>query len=64
MTTPHLPELTGVLPGYGRTRGAWAGNSISKSRTGRGVKLPVHLGHRRGGHILWVDPLANTTLVC
>lgn len=69
MTTPHLPELTGVLPGYGRQEpNPWGlGPEIRSHKephwTGTS-NSPFTWGHfGQAGTFLWVDPLANTTLV-
>lgn len=69
MTSPYLPELVGVLPGYGRqspnTWGLgpeirsdktphWTGTTNSYSTWG-------HFG--QAGTFLWVDPEVNTSLI-
>ncbi|MEM7140548.1 MAG: serine hydrolase domain-containing protein [Actinomycetota bacterium] len=67
--TPHLPELGGVLPGFGRQdpnpwglgpeiRGAktphWTGASNSAATYG-------HFG--QSGTLVWIDPVAHCTVV-
>jgi CubicO group peptidase (beta-lactamase class C family) len=68
-TTAHLPDLDGVLPGYGRQRpNPWGlGPEI------RGAKSPhwtaptnsaTTFGHfGRAGTLLWVDPRADVVLI-
>ncbi len=69
MTTPYLPELIGVLPGYGRqTPNLWGlGPEI------RGTKEPHWTGERnspltwghfgQAGTFLWVDPVHHLSVV-
>ena len=69
MVTPHLPELIGVLPGYGRQvpnpwglgpelRGEksphWTGSSNSTSTWG-------HFGQK--GTLVWIDPERQASLI-
>jgi CubicO group peptidase (beta-lactamase class C family) len=69
MTTPHLPELVGVLPGWGRQEpNPWGlGPEIRSGKSPHwtgGSNSPFTWGHfGQAGTFLWVDPLANTTLV-
>ena len=68
-TIPVLPELGGVLPGFGRfERNLWGlGPEI------RGDKLPHWTGSRnstatyghfgRAGTMMWIDPVAGCTLI-
>ena len=69
MTTPHLPELSGVLPGYGRqSPNQWGlGPELrsAKSPHWTGDQNSPHTwGHfGQAGTFLWVDPIAHTTLV-
>jgi CubicO group peptidase (beta-lactamase class C family) len=69
MTTPHLPELAGILPGYGRQTpnpfglGPEIRSSKSPHWTGA-ANSPFTWGHfGQAGTFLWVDPLAGATLV-
>jgi CubicO group peptidase (beta-lactamase class C family) len=69
MTTPYLPELIGVLPGYGRqTPNTWGlGPEI------RGRKSPHWTGSLNSaatwghfgaaGTFVWVDPVAATSMI-
>lgn len=68
-TTPHLPDLDGVLPGFGRqTPNPWGlGFEIRGSKsphwTGRG-NSPRTFGHfGRAGTFFWVDPEVDGFLV-
>ena len=69
MTSPYLPELRGVLPGYGpqdpntwglgpeiraQKQPHWTGSKNSPSTWG-------HFG--QAGTFLWVDPVANVSTV-
>jgi CubicO group peptidase (beta-lactamase class C family) len=69
MTTPHLPELVGVLPGWGRQEpNPWGlGPEIRSGKSPHWTgasNSPFTWGHfGQAGTFLWVDPLANTTLV-
>lgn len=69
MTTPHLPELVGVLPGYGRqTPNPWGlGPEIRSQKSPHWTganNSPFTWGHfGQAGTFLWVDPLAGQTLV-
>jgi CubicO group peptidase (beta-lactamase class C family) len=69
MTTPYLPELIGVLPGYGRqTPNPWGlGPEIRGDKsphwTGAG-NSPSTWGHfGQSGTFLWVDPDVNVSVV-
>lgn len=69
MTTPHLPELIGVLPGYGRQEpNPWGlGPEIrghkSPHWTGE-TNSPETWGHfGQSGTFLWVDPEVGQTLI-
>ncbi len=67
--TVHLPELDGVLPGYGRQRP----NPWCLGPENRGQKTPhwtsdsnspLTYGHfGQAGTMLWIDPVAKQTLV-
>jgi CubicO group peptidase (beta-lactamase class C family) len=69
MTTPHLPELIGVLPGYGRqSPNPWGlGPEIRSTKephwTGA-TNSPQTWGHfGQAGTFLWVDPVVNITCI-
>jgi CubicO group peptidase (beta-lactamase class C family) len=69
LRTPQYPELDGVLPGYGsQSPNPWGlGPEIRGTKsphwTGRG-NSPATFGHfGRAGTFLWVDPVAQLTLV-
>jgi len=69
MTTPYLPELIGVLPGYGRQ----APNTWGLGPEIRGLKSPHWTGSLNSaatwghfgaaGTFLWVDPEAATSMI-
>lgn len=68
-TTPHLPELVGVLPGYGKQApNPWGlGFEIRDGKdphwTPSGAS-PATFGHfGQSGCFLWVDPVAGVALV-
>jgi CubicO group peptidase (beta-lactamase class C family) len=69
MTSPYLPELIGVLPGYGRqTPNTWGlGPEIrhTKSPHWTGSKNdPSTWGHFGAtGTFVWVDPVASTSMI-
>lgn len=65
----HLPDLDGVVPGYGRqTPNHWGlGPEIRGTKaphwTGA-ANSPLTFGHfGRDGTMLWIDPVAQTTLI-
>lgn len=69
MTSPYLPELIGVLPGYGRQApntwglGPELRNDKSPHWTGE-ANAPSTWGHfGAAGTFLWVDPVANAAMV-
>ena len=69
MTSPYLPELLGVLPGYGRQApNSWGlGPEIRSMKsphwTGR-LNSPETWGHfGQAGTFVWVDPTAELALV-
>ena len=69
MTTPHLPELSGVLPGYGRhAPNPWGlGPELRAEKsphwTGT-TNSPFTWGHfGRGGTFVWVDPAVRHSLI-
>lgn len=69
MTSPYLPELIGVLPGYGRQ----APNLWGLGPEIRGTKRPHWTGAHnspstwghfgQAGTFLWVDPVRQVTLI-
>lgn len=69
MVTAHLPELSGVLPGYGRqTPNSWGlGPELRSHKTPHWTgsrNSPSTWGHfGRAGSFLWVDPVAQQSLV-
>lgn len=69
MVTPHLPELIGVLPGYGRqTPNSWGlGPEIRADKQPHwtaGANSESTWGHfGQAGTFLWVDPIADLTAV-
>lgn len=69
MTTPYMPELIGVLPGYGRhAPNTWGlGPEIRSNKsphwTGT-TNSPQTWGHfGQAGTFVWVDPVVGTALV-
>ena len=69
MTSAYLPELIGVLPGYGRqTPNLWGlGPEIRGTKqphwTGAG-NSPATWGHfGQAGTFLWVDPIREMVLI-
>jgi CubicO group peptidase (beta-lactamase class C family) len=70
MTTPQFPDLTGVLPGYGRhDPNPWGlGPEIRGHKQPHWTSphnSPSTFGHfGRSGTFLWVDPEAGIGLVC
>jgi CubicO group peptidase (beta-lactamase class C family) len=69
MITPHLPDLAGVVPGFGKQApcpwglGAEIRGHKSPHWTGA-ANSPETFGHfGRSGTMLWVDPVADVTLV-
>lgn len=69
MVTPQFPDLVGVLPGFGRQDpNPWGlGVEVRGHKTphwsGR-TNSPATYGHfGRAGTLLWVDPVAEVTLV-
>lgn len=69
MTSPYLPELTGVLPGYGRqTPNTWGlGPEIRQNKSPHwtgSMNDPATWGHFGGsGTFVWVDPVAATSMI-
>ena len=69
MTTPHLPELIGVLPGYGRQApNTWGlGPEIRATKDPHWTSPdndPATWGHfGQTGTFLWVDPSVQVTLI-
>ncbi len=69
MTNPHLPDLDGVLPGYGRqTPNVWGlGPEIRSTKSPHwtgALNSPETWGHfGQAGTFLWVDPTRNTSLI-
>ena len=68
-TTPQLPELDGILPGYGRQRpNPWGlGFELHGTKAPHWMPAsasPAAFGHfgQRGG-FLWVDPVAGVACV-
>lgn len=69
MTTPQLPELVGIMPGFGKQ----SPNPFGLGFEVRGTKSPHWTGHRNSertvGHFgmrgtaYWVDPVARLALV-
>lgn len=70
MTSPHLPGLQGVLPGFGRQEdNQWGlGPEIRDAKSPHwtgGGNSPATWGHfGRTGTFVWVDPEAPAALVC
>jgi|DEB0MinimDraft_10_1074344.scaffolds.fasta_scaffold01407_8 CubicO group peptidase (beta-lactamase class C family) len=68
-TTVHLPELAGVLPGFGRhTPNPWGlGPEIRGNKVPHWTSPSNHaetFGHfGQAGTMLWIDPVAEVTLV-
>ena len=68
-TTPHLPDLDGVLPGYGGQKpNPWGlGPEIRGSKTPHWTgdrNSPQTFGHfGRSGTMMWIDPTARATLI-
>ncbi len=66
---PHLPELAGVLPGFGRQEpNPWGlGPEIRGNKTPHWTGLrnsPTTFGHfGQAGTMVWIDPLADATLI-
>ena len=70
LRAPHLPDLAGVLPGFGRH----APNPWSLGPERRGGKHPHWTGTAnspetyghfgQSGTFVWIDPLADVALVC
>ena len=69
MTTPYLPELIGVLPGYGRqSPNTWGlGPEIRHNKSPHWTGATNHprtWGHFGAtGTFLWVDPVAATSMI-
>lgn len=69
MTTPYLPELIGVLPGYGRqTPNPWGlGPEIRSTKDPHWTSAdnsPETWGHfGQTGTFFWVDPAVDVTLI-
>ena len=69
MTSPYLPELIGVLPGYGRQApNTWGlGPEIRSAKTPHwtgSTNSPATWGHfGQAGTFLWVDPEVDVTLI-
>ena len=68
-TRPHLPELSGVLPGFGRhDPNPWGlGPEIRGDKDPHWTapeNSPATFGHfGRSGTMLWIDPVAETTVI-
>ena len=66
---PHVPELAGVLPGFGRHEpNPWGlGPEIRGNKTPHWTGLrnsPTTFGHfGQSGTMVWIDPVADTTLI-
>jgi CubicO group peptidase (beta-lactamase class C family) len=68
-TTPHLPELDGVLPGFGRqTPNPWGlGPEIRGDKTPHwtaaenSARTYGHFG--RAGTMMWIDPAVDITVI-
>ena len=69
MVTPHRPELSGVLPGYGsQSPNLWGlGPEIRGSKSGHWtgeLASPATWGHfGQAGTFVWTDPIRAVTLV-
>ena len=69
MTSPHRPELVGVLPGYGRQEpNVWGlGPEIRSTKSPHwtgGKNSPTTWGHfGQAGTFLWVDPERSITAI-
>jgi len=67
--TPHLPELDGVLPGFGRQRpNPWGlGPEIRGAKSPHWTAAgnhPFTYGHfGQAGTMMWIDPAAGITLI-
>lgn len=68
-TTAHLPELAGVLPGFGRqTPNPWGlGPEIRGDKSPHWTSprnAPTTFGHfGQSGTMLWIDPVADLTTI-
>lgn len=68
-TTPHLPDLAGVLPGFGRqVPNPWGlGPEIRGAKTPHWTgrhNAPTTFGHfGQSGTMLWIDPVADRILI-
>ena len=67
--TPHLPDLHGVLPGFGRqTPNPWGlGPEITGTKSPHWTgpnNAPSTYGHfGQAGTMMWIDPAADITLI-